>query len=591
MSTEKDLTITHAEDSQQSIFSDKPGVIETTDDAIVRQIETTGEEVGFTWRTGLAVFTVILCYNAYLFCLQIPPAMLTMINADLGPDARYTWITISWNLGGAIVVTIAGRLSDLFGRRYFFLAGSIILLIGSIVAATGKSINQMIAGGVVFGVGSGILEMSYGAIQEIVPTEWRTVAVGLLDMSQIIGGSTPLVAWALYKRTHTWRSAYYYMLAYEVVTVIFVFFFYHPPSFETKHRNDGKSKMDILKKLDYIGLALFVAGCCLFIVGLSWGGSVHPWKSAPTIAPIVVGFALLVTLGFYEAYANIEYPILPPRLFKRVRQFTMPLIVIAISGMQYYSNAVLWPRMSQLLWASDEISKGLYGECIPLGSMIGGVMIMISQRIGHQRWQIVFWVCVQTACVGTLSTSTPETPIRSIILIVIVAISVAPAQLVTIVMLCFGLENQNDIGVASGLAGTTRLLFGAVATAIFSNITNNKYASSLPSQVSRAVTPLGFPSSSLSKLAVAAKLNTAKAYSSVPGVTPAIKAAATHANKLAYLEGTHLSFLVAMAFGFVACVAAYFTVSIDKRKFTKKTMAVVEKDRGRLEERKREGQA
>lgn len=91
--------------------------------------------------------------------------MLSAINADLGPDPRYTWITISWNLGGAIIVTIAGRLSDLFGRRYFFLGGAVVLLIGSIVAATGKSINQMIASGVVFGIGSGVLEMSYGAIQ------------------------------------------------------------------------------------------------------------------------------------------------------------------------------------------------------------------------------------------------------------------------------------------------------------------------------------------------------------------------------------------------------------------------------------------
>lgn len=110
------------------------------------------------------------------------------------------------------------------------------------------------------------------------------------------------------------------MIGYECLTVVFVFFFYHPPSFETKHKLDGKSRKEILKGLDYIGLFLFIAGCCLFLVGLSWGGSVHPWKSAPTIVPIVLGFCTLVALGFYEAYATIEYPILPARLFKRVRQ-------------------------------------------------------------------------------------------------------------------------------------------------------------------------------------------------------------------------------------------------------------------------------
>lgn len=37
--------------------------------------------------------------------------------------------------------------------------------------------------------------------------------------------------------------------------------------------------------------------------------------------------------------------------------------------MQYYSNATLWNRLSQLLYAGDEISKGLYAEVLPLGTI------------------------------------------------------------------------------------------------------------------------------------------------------------------------------------------------------------------------------
>ena len=47
----------------------------------------------------------------------------------------------------------------------------------------------------------------------------------------------------------------------------------------------------------------------------------------------------------------------------------MPMIVMSIVGMQYYSNATLWPRLSQLLYASDEISKGLYASVVPLGTI------------------------------------------------------------------------------------------------------------------------------------------------------------------------------------------------------------------------------
>ena len=45
------------------------------------------------------------------------------------------------------------------------------------------------------------------------------------------------------------------------------------------------------------------------------------------------------------------------------------MVVMAIGGMQYYSNATLWNRLSQLLYAGDEISKGLFAEVLPLGSV------------------------------------------------------------------------------------------------------------------------------------------------------------------------------------------------------------------------------
>lgn len=136
-----------------------------------------------------------MCYNAYLFTLLIPPAILGFINAELGPDPRYTWITISWNLGGAMFVTIGGRLSDIFGRRWFFIAGAVILMIGSIVSATGQSIGQMIAGGALFGMGSGFLEMAFGAVQEIVPSKYRHVTIGLFDAASIIAQMMPLISW------------------------------------------------------------------------------------------------------------------------------------------------------------------------------------------------------------------------------------------------------------------------------------------------------------------------------------------------------------------------------------------------------------
>lgn len=117
-------------------------------------------------------------------------------------------------------------------------------------------------------------------------------------------------------------------------------------------------------------------------------------------------------------------------------------------------------------------------------------------------------------------------------------------------------------------------------------MTNQRYASALAERVTEAVSEFGFSSADVARLVGAARLNTAAAYAAIDGVTPEVRAAATLANKEAYLDGAHLSYLVALAFGCIAVIAALFIPSIDERKWTKKTVAVQESDRKRMQEKK-----
>ena len=118
-------------------------------------------------------------FNAYIFTLLIPSTTLSTINAELGPSPIYSWITVSWTLAASIIISVGGRLSDIFGRRKFMIFGACLSLVGCIVGATGRSVEQMIASGAILGTGSGFQEMSYACIQEIVPNRWRIYAIGM----------------------------------------------------------------------------------------------------------------------------------------------------------------------------------------------------------------------------------------------------------------------------------------------------------------------------------------------------------------------------------------------------------------------------
>lgn len=76
----------------------------------------------------------------------------------------------------------------------------------------------------------------------------------------------------------------------------------------------------------------------------------------------------------------------------------------------------------------------------------------------------MFAVALQTACVGAMSTASMDNPAKSIVLTCIISVTTSVNLLNGMVLVGFGIVYQEDIGTAAGLAGTSRLLAGAVAT-------------------------------------------------------------------------------------------------------------------------------
>lgn len=250
--------------------------------------------------------------------------------------------------------------------------------------------------------------------------------------------------------------------------------------------------------------------------------------------------------------------------------------------MLYYSMNVLWPRQSQLFFVGvdEPVLRGVYSTIFSCGTFLGGViMVFICSRLHHEKWQLVFFMIAQTALIGSLASVGVHDKAQAIVTIVIGAAMVTPPQLISFTMLSLGLDDQRDIGIAVGLAGTFRLLGGAVATAIYSAILSSTFTSHIPSTMRSAISKSDVPYSDslLQSLIAAAATNTLAAYEAVRGVTPDLVELAGMATKLAYVEAFKLVYLIAIAFGALATIAAFCTVSTD-RKMKSSRRAVVLKN-------------
>jgi hypothetical protein len=100
----------------------------------------------------------------------------------------------------------------------------------------------------------------------------------------------------------------------------------------------------------------------------------------------------------------------------------------------------------------------------------------------------------------------------------------------------FPLRTQEEIGTASGLSGAIRSFVSVLATALYSTVLVNRQNTAIPHNVLPAAEKAGLPKSSLPALIKGLSGEGPLTKSAVPGLTPAITAAATKAFTVANSE-------------------------------------------------------
>jgi MFS family permease len=160
-----------------------------------------------------------------------------------------------------VFITIVGRVSDIFGRRWIFIGGQAFGLIGSIVGATAQNVSTLIGATSLIGIGASSALSYYFVLGELVPTKYRFMAnsvvyimeIGCLALAPVISNS-----FLIYHPSVSWRGNYYLLIAINAVALLFWVLFYHPPTFQMKHENESVGKY--IKNFDYVGTVLYTVG-------------------------------------------------------------------------------------------------------------------------------------------------------------------------------------------------------------------------------------------------------------------------------------------------------------------------------------------
>jgi MFS family permease len=96
------------------------------------------------------------------------PAFNSLKLICAGPDPNVVWVALCYTLTIAVTLTIIGRVSDIFGRRWVFIGGAAMGVIGSIVCATAQNINSLIGGTTIISIGAATQLSYYYVMGELV---------------------------------------------------------------------------------------------------------------------------------------------------------------------------------------------------------------------------------------------------------------------------------------------------------------------------------------------------------------------------------------------------------------------------------------
>ena len=185
------------------------------------------------------------------------------------------------------------------------------------------------------------------------------------------------------------------MIAINTVATVFIALTYFPAK---PLASSGVSHRAELVD-DYIGLVGICTGPTLFLLGIIWIPQ-YGARSARFVGPFVSGCLVTVATGIYEAHWA-KNPLLHPVLFRRIRTFTLMLVVSAVGGMLFYALSSFFPTFLALVFDGPNGRQiGIDGMPFGAGTQVGGVgsailLPFLGSRIGTQ-WMLAGGVLLQS---------------------------------------------------------------------------------------------------------------------------------------------------------------------------------------------------
>ena len=401
---------------------------------------------------GLALFMASLDQT-------IVATAMPRIVRDLGGFESYAGVVTAYMIASTAIMPIAGKLSDVHGRKYFLLGGIFWFTLASVLCGLAQTMPQLIGCRALQGLGAGTMTCAASTIiaDLFSPAERGRVIGILVPITAVSSVMGPLLGGFLTDGPG-WRYVFYVNLPIGLLGCALLARF-------APHIRHARPK-DF--RVDYAGVAALIASVVPLLLALNGINKDHPWFSQKVLGLGAVG--LLFGLVFLAIESKAAHPILPLELFKN-SIVSISLASAALTSASLFGVTFFLPLfVQQVLGANAKTSGAIL---LPFTFTFVVVVAATGQLISRlERYRIFALIGPAVAVLGgfLLSQLGPSTTHGQLVL----AIVIVGAGL-SICMPVYNLATQNAVplhllGSATSLVNFMRAIGSSLGMAVFGSI-------------------------------------------------------------------------------------------------------------------------
>lgn len=405
---------------------------------------------------------------------------LGKIVEEFNSFSSLSWVVTAYMLTSTVTVPIAGKLSDIFGRRLMLLVGVTVFTLASLLSGSSQDITQLIFYRAVQGIGGGILMANAFTIigdlfSPLERGKWQGFIGAVFGLSSVVGpllGGFLTDGHSLLGLLTNWRWTFWINIPVGIAA--FALIARYCPPLRHEHR----------KKIDYLGATFITLALSSLILAVDntdkvFSSLIDSGISLGAIKAVLWAIVVAATGLFVWTETRAEDPIIPLSLFKK-RTFSVVMTIAVLFGAAFLGAILYLTQFNQQVFGATATTAGLM-----LLPMVGGLMLssittgQIVTKTGKYKRFIIAGFTIATISILSLVTLTPHSPFwHEAVLMAFAGLGMGMGMPIMNLAVQNEVE-QRQLGVATSSSQLFRGLGSTVGTAVLGSALTLGVAASL----------------------------------------------------------------------------------------------------------------